>query len=80
MARSIVVVADSILPDLLFWLAAEAKAPTAGDKGANVSKGSKGGGGGGGRGGNGRGRSRARRADEHRSGGGPGRGDGVHRG
>ncbi|OYV21842.1 MAG: hypothetical protein CG442_1672, partial [Methylococcaceae bacterium NSO1] len=47
MARSIVVVADSIFPDLLFWLAAEANALTAGDKGAKVSKGSKGGGGGG---------------------------------
>ena len=43
MARSIVVVADSIFPELLFWLAAEAKALTAGDKGAKVSKGSKGG-------------------------------------
>ena len=50
MARSIVVVADSIFPDLLFWLAAKAKALTAGDKGAKVSKGSKGGGGGGGAG------------------------------
>ena len=51
MARSIVVVADSIFPDLLFWLAAEANALTAGDKGAKVSKGSNGGGGGGGGGG-----------------------------
>ena len=39
MARSIVVVADSTSPDLLFWLAAEANALTAGDKGAKVSKG-----------------------------------------